>query len=51
MSSLEEIRKSPCPAGGSHQLELEKSEEFPDGTVKKIYVCTKCKSHFEVEEY
>lgn len=48
-SKVKELESESCPMGGSHELSLEKSEEYPDGTIKYIYVCKKCNKHFEIE--
>lgn len=46
---LEKLSKMQCKAGGTHEPTVEKSEEYPDGTIKYIIVCKKCKEHFEFE--
>lgn len=46
---LKEISSKPCPAGGSHEPAVQKTEEYPDGTTKHITSCGKDKGHFELE--
>ncbi|MBO3757565.1 MAG: hypothetical protein QXS21_00435 [Thermoproteota archaeon] len=50
-NEIKKISSVPCKLGGWHELVVEKSEEYPDGTIKYILVCKKCKEHFEVEVY
>jgi len=48
-SELKKISRETCPSGGVHEPGVEKMEEYPNGTVKYIIACRKCKAHFEVE--
>lgn len=50
-NEVKKISLIECKLGGTHEPIVEKSEEYPDGTIKYILVCKKCKEHFEIEIY
>ncbi len=48
-SKMTEVSSQKCEAGRTHEVFIEKTEEYPDGTVKYIIACKNCKKHFEIE--